>query len=73
MEQGYPRKLAGEEIPLIARIVAVADAYHAMTNTRPYRKAMSREEAITELKNNSGTQFDPAVVDAFLQSQNLDE
>jgi putative nucleotidyltransferase with HDIG domain len=70
---GYPRKLAGEEIPLIARIVAVADAYHAMTNTRPYRKAMSREEAITELKNNSGTQFDPAVVDAFLQSQNLDE
>jgi len=70
---GYPRKLSGEEIPLIARIVAVADAYHAMTNTRPYRKAMSREEAITELKNNSGTQFDPAVVDAFLQAQNLDK
>jgi HD-GYP domain-containing protein (c-di-GMP phosphodiesterase class II) len=65
---GYPNGLSGEEIPRIARIIAVADAYHAMTNTRRYRKALSRNQAIEELKKNSGTQFDPEVVEAFIRA-----
>ena len=65
--QGYPEGLSGEEIPLGARIVAVIDSYDAITSDRPYRKAMSRDYAIEELKKCSGTQFDPKVVDAFLQ------
>lgn len=64
---GYPQGLKGEEIPLNARIIAVADAYEAMTSTRPYRQAMSQEEAIEELKKYSGTQFDPKIVNAFLK------
>lgn len=63
---GYPDGLVGEEIPLGARIVAVIDAYDAITSDRPYRKALSREIAIKELKKGAGTQFDPKVVDAFL-------
>jgi two-component system cell cycle response regulator len=63
---GYPDGLAGEEIPLVARIVAVCDAFDAMTSTRPYRPALSDEEALTELRRCAGTQFDPAVVAAFL-------
>ncbi len=65
--QGYPRGLHGEEIPLSARIFAVVDAWDAMTSDRPYRKALSREEAIEELKRNAGKQFDPKVVEAFLK------
>ncbi len=65
---GYPNGLSGEEIPRIARIIAVADAYHAMTNTRRYRKALSRNQAIEELRKNSGTQFDPEVVEAFIRA-----
>ncbi len=64
--RGYPYGLAGESIPLEARIIAVVDAYEAMTSDRPYRKALSDEEAVAELKRCSGTQFDPACVDAFL-------
>jgi putative two-component system response regulator len=64
---GYPRGLKGEEIPLFARIIAIADAYHAMTNNRPYRRALPASEAVGELKRNSGTQFDPALVDAFIK------
>lgn len=64
--QGYPEGLSGEEIPLGARIVALLDAWSAMTSDRPWRKAMSSQEAITELKKGAGTQFDPKVVDAFL-------
>ncbi len=60
---------AGEEIPMSARIVAVADAYDALTNDRPYRSALSSEEAIEEVKRESGHQFDPRVVDAFLGVQ----
>ncbi len=67
--RGYPAGLAGEDIPLLARILAVADTYDAMTSTRPYRPAMSHEIAIKELRNNSGTQFDPLVVKAFLQTK----
>jgi putative nucleotidyltransferase with HDIG domain len=63
---GYPDGLRGEEIPLGARIIAVADAFGAMTTDRPYRKALSMEEAIKELKRCSGTQFDPQIVGIFL-------
>ncbi len=64
--KGYPRGLAGEEIPLGARVFGVVDAYDAMTSRRPYRQAMSREQACIEIASNAGTQFDPQVVDAFL-------
>jgi diguanylate cyclase (GGDEF)-like protein len=64
---GYPDRLAGEGIPLESRIVLVCDAFHAMTTDRPYRKRLSIEEACRRLREASGTQFDPAVVDAFLK------
>ena len=63
---GYPDGLAGEKIPLIARIVCACDAYSAMTTDRPYREALSHDEALSELARCSGTQFDPRVVDAIL-------
>ena len=63
---GYPRGLAGEEIPLGARVFAVVDAYDAMTSRRPYRNAMSRDAALAEIGCGSGTQFDPRVVETFL-------
>ena len=63
--KGYPDQLAGAAIPLGARIVAVCDAYDAMVSDRPYRRALPSEEAIQELTRCAGTQFDPAVVDAF--------
>ena len=62
---GYPHGLRGSEIPLGARIVAVADAYHAMVHERPYSSALSHDDALRELRDNAGTQFDPAVVDVF--------
>ena len=64
---GYPDGLSGEDIPLGARILAVADTYDAMTTDRPYRKALSHETAIAELKEQSGIQLDPAVVDVFCE------
>jgi diguanylate cyclase (GGDEF)-like protein/PAS domain S-box-containing protein len=64
--KGYPRGLSGESIPLISRILAVADAYDAMTQDRSYRKAMSRSDALDEIELNSGTQFDPNVARVFL-------
>lgn len=64
---GYPRGLAGEEIPLGARIFSIADSFDAMTSDRPYRAAMPPEEALAEILRNSGTQFDPACVRAFLR------
>jgi len=65
---GYPDGLRGEEIPVLAKIVAVADTYDAMTTDRPYRKAMDKGAAIEELKKCSGTQLDQGVVEAFLQA-----
>jgi diguanylate cyclase (GGDEF)-like protein/PAS domain S-box-containing protein/putative nucleotidyltransferase with HDIG domain len=64
---GYPRKIRANNIPLEARIIAVADAYDAMTKDRLYRDALSKDDAIIELKNNAGTQFDPKVVEIFVQ------
>jgi len=64
---GYPERKKGEEIPLGARILAVADSYDVMTSDRPYRKALSVEEAVEELRRNRGTQFDPHVVDVFIE------
>lgn len=63
---GYPDGLKGEEIPFGARIISVVDVYEALTSDRPYHKAMSKEKAIKEIKDNSGTQFDPKVVEEFL-------
>ena len=65
--KGYPDGLAGEEIPMPARVIAACDAFNAMTTDRPYRKAMPVEKAIAELKRESGKQFDPRVVEAVLE------
>ena len=65
--RGYPDGLAGEEIPLIARIVCACDAYSAMTTDRSYRKARSPEAALAELQRSAGTHFDPRVVDAIVR------
>jgi response regulator RpfG family c-di-GMP phosphodiesterase len=62
---GYPHGLQGNEIPLGARIVAVADAYHAMVHDRPYKTALNHAQALAELRANAGTQFDPDVVEVF--------
>jgi diguanylate cyclase (GGDEF)-like protein len=70
---GYPDRLAGEDIPLGARIVAVCDAYEAMTADRPYRRALSEQAAREQLSANAGTQFDPAVVAAFLIAAEPDQ
>ncbi|NPV29904.1 MAG: HD domain-containing protein [Firmicutes bacterium] len=64
---GYPAGLAGEEIPLLARIIRVADTYDAMTSARPYRQALASRQARRELRRLAGRQFDPRVVGAFLQ------
>jgi HD-GYP domain-containing protein (c-di-GMP phosphodiesterase class II) len=64
---GYPEGLAGEEIPLGARIVQIIDAWDAMTSDRPYRKAMPKAAAIAELRRQEGTQFDPKFVEIFLR------
>jgi HD-GYP domain-containing protein (c-di-GMP phosphodiesterase class II) len=68
---GYPHGLRGEQIPLEARILAVVDAYDAMINERPYRAAMSHEEACAELRHHAGSQFDRLVDTAFLGAVEL--
>jgi len=65
--KGYPSGLSGEEIPVAARIIAVADAYDAMTTDRSYRKAMGREEALRRIAAGAGAQFDPGAVGMFLK------
>ena len=67
--KGYPDKLSGADIPRLARIVAVADTFDAMTSDRPYRKGMSPETAFAEVENQSGKQFDPECAKAFLSIQ----
>lgn len=71
--KGYPRGLKGEDIPLACRIIAVTDAYDAMTNDRVYRSSISSEDAICELERNAGTQFDPAIVSIFAQVLHFDK
>ena len=65
--QGYPLGLKGEEIPVECRILAIVDAFDAMMSDRPYRKAMSQNDAVAELQRCAGVQFDPELVDVFLR------
>lgn len=71
--RGYPMGFAGQEIPEFARIIAVADAFDSMTSTRAYRKAARIGDAITELRNGAGSQFDPRMVDAFIEALNRED
>jgi len=64
---GYPDGMAGRAIPVIARIICITDSFDAMTSDRPYRKALSHERAVEELRKNAGRQFDPVLVDLFLE------
>jgi HD-GYP domain-containing protein (c-di-GMP phosphodiesterase class II) len=63
---GYPQGLRGKNIPLLARVISVVDAYDAMTSDRSYRKAMTREDALAEISKHSGSQFDPEIAALFL-------
>ena len=65
--QGYPQGLSGEDIPLPAKILTVADAYHSMANAREYHKKLDQKEVIEELKRNAGTQFDVFVTHVFIE------
>jgi putative nucleotidyltransferase with HDIG domain len=65
--QGYPRGISGENIPILGRVICIADAFDAMTTDRPYRKGLSVEQALYELKKHAGTQFDPQLVDLFVE------
>ena len=71
--KGYPDRLKGNQIPLYARILTVADAYEAMISQRPYRQALSAIEALSELERCSGTQFDPKIVVAFIRTLKKDK
>jgi len=68
--RGYPEGLSGEQIPISSRIIAIADTYDAMTSDRSYRKALSHEEAIKEIRTCSGTQFDPNLAELFVSIRN---
>jgi diguanylate cyclase (GGDEF)-like protein len=65
---GYPEGLKGEKIPLVSRIISIVDAYDAMTNDRPYRRAFAKEQAIAEIRRCSGTKYDPKLVEVFLKA-----
>jgi putative two-component system response regulator len=68
---GYPRGLVGEAIPLEGRIMAIADVYDALVSERPYKKAFTHDEAVNIIKNDSGTHFDPKLVDIFLETEKM--
>ncbi|MDD5174641.1 MAG: two-component system response regulator, partial [Candidatus Omnitrophica bacterium] len=68
--KGYPSGLAGDDIPLLSRIVSIADAFDAMTSERPYKAKMTFMEAMDEIEKNSGTQFDPKLCAIFLKYRN---
>lgn len=70
---GYPSGISGDKIPIMARIVAVAETYDAMISVRPYRKPISREDALRKIASKKGTQFDPAIVDVFLELMGFGE
>ncbi|HEX9910453.1 MAG TPA: HD domain-containing phosphohydrolase, partial [Desulfatiglandales bacterium] len=65
--QGYPLGTKGEEIPVECRLLAIADAYEALTSDRPYRRAFSHREAVAELRRHAGTQFDPHLLEMFVK------
>ena len=65
--QGYPLGIKGEEIPVECRLLAIADAYEALTSARPYRRTFSHWEAVAELRRYAGTQFDPELLEMFLK------
>ena len=65
--KGYPKGLAGEEIPLIARIICVADSFDTMNSNRVYRKKLTKECIISEIEQNKGRQFDPEIADIMLK------
>jgi two-component system, cell cycle response regulator len=69
--KGYPDGLSLEQIPISSLIIAVVDAFDAMISDRPYQQAMRPEEALAELRRHAGTQFDPAVVDAFASTMSI--
>jgi len=66
---GYPNGLTGSDIPLMGRLMAIVDVYDALTNDRPYKKAFSHEESLSIIKKGAGTQFDPALVEVFLECE----
>jgi HD-GYP domain-containing protein (c-di-GMP phosphodiesterase class II) len=70
---GYPRKLRGDEIPKLVRIFTILDAYDALCCNRPYRKAMTPEQALLEIARNSGTQFDPELAEKFIRSKTKEQ
>ncbi len=64
---GYPGFLKNEDIPLVVRIFSIADAYEAMVNDRPYKEKVSQREALEEIRNKAGTQFDPKLAEMFIE------
>ncbi len=71
--KGYPRGISGNDIPIAARCLAVADSFDAMTSDRPYRKAMPLEDAVAQIENNAGTQFDPELAKIFVELVRIKE
>ena len=67
--EGYPLRLIGEQIPIECRMLSIVDAYDAMTNDRPYRQAISHSDAVDELRRCAGSQFDPELVDMFIEAR----